>query len=146
MPEIYNKVYRPVGEALFGHKVFVEKVIPPGDLAVGTPYTDRDLEVDFQGWSRQAWKVLVDNDGVAGPEATVEIQEFIPNVGEPNDGDLSHGTWATKGSLGSGTASADVLFEHNQEDTMRLTRLLITPTGSVSAEGIRVEIHGRRDT
>jgi len=145
MPEIYSKTYRPVGEATFGHKVFVEKLIPFADLGVGTPFTLNDFMVNFQGWARQAWKVLLINNGV-GPTANVEIQEFMPFPGSPNDGDPANGTWATKGSLGVGVASADVLFEHNQEDTMRLTRLLITPVGSVPASGINVVIEGRRDT
>jgi len=145
MPEIYNKPYRPVGEATFGHRVFLEKIIAFAALGVGTPYTDNDLVVNFQGWARQAWKVLLINGGV-GPTANVEIQEFMPNPGEPNDGDPAHGQWATKGSLGVGVASADILFEHNQEDTLRLTRLLITPVGSVPASGIKVIVEGRRDT
>jgi hypothetical protein len=146
MPEIYNKPYRPVGEAMFGHRIFVEKIIPALDLGVGAAYTDNDLVVNFQGWARQAWKVLLVNGGVSGPTAGVEIQEFLPDPGSPNDGDPANGQWATKGSLGVGTATADILFEHNGEDTLRLTRLLITPAVSVSTGGIKVVIEGRRDT
>jgi hypothetical protein len=146
MPEIYSKPYRPIGEATFGHRVFLEKIILPADLGVGVAYTDNDLVINFQGFARQAWKVLVINGG-AGPTANVEIQEFMPDPGMPNDGDApTNGQWATKGSLGVGVATADILFEHNQEDTLRLTRLVITPVGSLPATGIKVVIEGRRDT
>lgn len=146
MPDIYSKTYRPRGEATFGHKVFREYELPLADLALATPYTDANLEINFQGWSRQSWKLLIVNGGGAGPQASVEIQEFIANPGAPYDGDPNNGYWATKGSLGAGTADANILFEHNQEDTLRLTRLVITPTVSLADTKYLVTIEGRRDT
>ena len=144
MSEIYSKVYNPVGEATFGHKVFRQGFIPAADLVLNTAFTHGGLVVNYQGFSRQAFKVLP--QGIAGPTVDVEIQEFLPDVGKANDGDPLNGTWALKAALGVGVAAMGVMFEHNQEDTMRLTRMVLTPRTGVPSVGIKYEMSGRRDT
>lgn len=146
MGEVYNKVYRPIGEATYGHIVFREFRVLSADLVLNTGFTSNDLTVDFQGTSRQAFKVMPKHTGGGAPTLDVEIQEFVPFPGHPNDGDGANGTWATKSGLGVGNVAAGVLFEHNQEDTMRLARLLLTPRVAVLDGDIDVVIEGRRDT
>jgi hypothetical protein len=143
MPEIRDKVYRRVADVQSGYKLFSEVLIPASALAVDTPYSTNDMTVDFTGYLRQAFKILPLNGG-AGPTVEVEIQEFLPNPGAPNDGDPANGSWGTKAGLGIGIAAMDVIFEHHQEDVMRLTRLVLTPKTAVPVNGIKVEISGRR--
>lgn len=140
MPEIRNKTYRSIGEATFGHKVFRQGFIPFAAMTTDVAYTDNDMIVDFTGWSRQSFTVLPLNAG-SGPTLDVEIQEFVPDADDPAVGD-----WATKSGLGVGVAQMDVLFEHNQEDVVRLSRIVITPRTSVPANGVKFEISGRRHT
>jgi hypothetical protein len=143
---IHNKKYSPINVATFGYRLFREHFVATAALAVDTAYTDAAMIVDFTGYARQAFKVLPIHAGGGTPTVEVEIQEFLPTPGYPNDGDPANGTWATKSGLGVGVAQPNDLFEHNQEDTMRLARLVVTPKSSVVDGGIKIEMSGRIDT
>lgn len=158
MTEIRDKRYLPIGEGTHSHIVFRQIFLSAADIAavgLNTPLDVtsiiNDLTANFHGASRQAFKVLIMHDGAGTPTADVEIQEFVPDphlvdpffelsahAGEP------HGRWATKGGLGVGVATSNILFEHNSEDTMRWARVLITPRTVLPDVGIRVILEGRR--
>lgn len=146
MSESYDKKYRPMSGATRGQEVLRELLIPASALEVDIAYTSNDLTVDFYGYYRQAFKVLPVHSDVAGdgPTMDVEIQEFVSDPEDPDDG-----SWATKGGLGIGSAAGNAndefeTFEHNCEDTMRLARIKLTPRVIVPDGGVRVEISGAR--
>lgn len=128
--EMRNHPYVPVAD---DDRTFVRQSFPQyGEtpLIVGTPFFSE--VASMRGYALQGIKVLVvDTAGTA--TADVELQERV------------QGIWATKASTGVGTASANVVFDHNSEDRITECRLKITPRSSVPTDSIKVEIVGKRD-
>ena len=125
---IYNHRYVPSGS---DHQIFVQRLVPAAELTLATNYYSEPA--DLTGFSRQAFKVSLDNTGGGGtPAADFMIQERIDGV------------WVDKGGLTTGSAVVGEVCEHNSEDIMRWARIRIKPTSSLPAVGIFLEISGKR--
>jgi hypothetical protein len=129
MSTSYSKTYQPNNVQ---NKVFVRKLFPPAELVLSTDAFT--LPVDFNGFSRQSYKVTNDDNGGAGAGTVdVTIQSLI------ND------DWVDK-PLGVAVIAADTSFEHHADDLDGKVRIRFQPKVALPTTGIFVEIRGKKDT
>lgn len=142
MGEIYNKTYRSIGEATFGHKTLRQVRILSTTIdgfGLDTEFTLNDLTVDFTGFSRQTIRLTAN---AVGPPGTVEI--FIEEFFEDPGGDPALGVWVKKESLGVAEVDYKKLFDHNGEDLIRKMRLILKYKTNLPDRDTFVEFIGRR--
>ena len=129
MAEIYNKTYVPIAD---NHRVFVEGTIPVAKLSLGVTYYSKP--VNFTGFSRQSFKIMIDDTGGAdSAQVTFMLQE------------RHAGIWSDKKGLAPATVDTLEVCEHNSEDIIREVRICITPLTALPTVGVYIQISGKRD-
>ncbi len=112
--------------------MFLEQTIPASELTLMTIFCS--LPVNFTGFSRQSFKVMIDDTGGAGTaQLTFEIQE------------RHSGQWVDKKGLVPATVDVGEVCEHNSEDIIREARICFTPITALPSVGVFIQISGKRD-